>query len=111
MVDTFLNVDEQVSDVVVCDKRTVNELMLELEARRKQALWIPRDSAMKPEPAENGYSTEVLIHYRRPGQQPAITTGRYVQSCRQWHVRGEDCDSTAYVIGWHAMPIPQYGTK
>jgi hypothetical protein len=102
--------EEQVNDVVVCDKSTIKAVVSELETRREASLWNRRDSPAKPtrQLEEDGLPGEVLIHHNRPNFGGTIAVGRYVPALKQWQFRGETMDSTSWVMGWRHFPIPEY---
>lgn len=107
MLDTNLEVEEQVGDVVVCDKSSIEAMMRELEERRGQNLWTPNENSNKPGATENGTSAEVLIHYKTTNNDSVVTTGHYVAASGQWHLRAENAGA-ATIIGWRSIPSPEY---
>jgi hypothetical protein len=110
MLDTYREeVEEQLADVVVCNKSSIEEMMRELEQRRSAARWIAVATGIFPEPQQNGISAEVLIHIREKNGSEAVTVARYLPNSRQWRVCGVELNADARVIGWKSLPKPEYG--
>lgn len=107
MLDTQVEVEEQIGDVVVCDKSSIEAMMRELEERRGQALWTPIENATKPGATANGTSAELLIHYTAANGETAVTTGHYVPASGQWQLSAENA-SPATIVGWRNLPSPEY---
>lgn len=111
MLDTYREeVEEQLADVVVCNKSRIEEMMRELEERRAAVRWTAVATGIMPEPQQNGISAEVLIHVKEKNGPEAVTVARYLPNSRQWRICGVELNPDAKVIGWKSLPEPEYGT-
>jgi hypothetical protein len=108
MLDTYQEAEEQLVDVVVCNKSSIEDMMRELEERRSRDRWTTVQSGVTPEPQQNGISAEVLIHITERNGAETITAARYLPNSRQWRVCGQELDPEASVIGWRTIPKPEY---
>jgi hypothetical protein len=110
MLDTYQEAEEQLVDVVVCNKSSIENMMVELQERRSRDRWIAVESGLTPEPQQNGISTEVLIHVREKNGAESLTAARYLPNSRQWRVCGQELGPDATVIGWRSFPKPEYAS-
>ena len=108
MLDMQEEVEEQVGDVVVCNKSSIEAMVRELETRREQCLWIRCDNSARPVANGSGWSSDLLVHCKRSDGSSVVTTGRYAPASDQWQLAATDTDPGVTVIGWHAMPAPEY---
>lgn len=108
MLDTYQEAEEQLVDVVVCNKSSIEEMMRELDERRSRDRWTAIQSGVAPEPQQNGISAEVLIHVKEKNGSETVTAARYLPNSRQWRVCGQEMDREATVIGWKSFPKPEY---
>lgn len=108
MLDIQEEVEEQVGDVVVCNKSSIEAMMQELEERRARCLWVRTDSSLRPEAEGAGSSAEVLVHCKLADGSSVVTIGRYTPASDQWQLASLATGSALTVVGWRTMPTPEY---